>query len=114
MTSPGGTGSGGGGVGPGSTATSGGFFADSIYAQPGLTHQVRQFDRAPLTAESILSAVASPSPAAVAAEDSSQADAVATGFTPPSTTRAELTNNHDAYVNFFDSTSINRDYGSTG
>lgn len=85
-------------------------FADSIYAQPGLTHQVRQFDRAPLTAESILSAVSDPSSAAVSAEAASQASAVATGVSQPSTTRAELTNNHDAYLNFFDSTTIDRNY----
>lgn len=85
-------------------------FADSIYAQPGLTHQVRQFDRAPLTAESILTAVSDPSSAAVASEQASLADAVATGVSSPSTTRAEMTNSHDAFVNFFDATSIDRNY----
>jgi hypothetical protein len=85
-------------------------FADSIYAQPGLTHLVRQYDRNPLTGESPLSAVSDPSSAAVAAEAASKADAVATGFANPLTTRAEVTNHHDAYVNFFDATSINRNY----
>jgi hypothetical protein len=85
-------------------------FADSVYAQPGLTHLVRQYDRNPLTGESCLYALATPSTAAVAAEAASLADAVATGVESPSTTRAGLTNHHDAYVNFFDSTSINRNY----
>lgn len=85
-------------------------FADSVYAQPGLTHLVRQYDRKPLTAESPLSAVAAPSEAAVAAEAASQEAAEETGFAEPLTTRAEMTNHHDAYVNFFDATSINRNY----
>jgi hypothetical protein len=85
-------------------------FADSVYAQPGLTHLVRHYDRQPLTGESPFSAIAAPSAAAVAAEASSKADAIATGVANPSTTRAEMTNHHDAYVNFFDATSINRNY----
>ena len=83
-------------------------FADSVYAQPGLTHLVRHYDRQPLRAESPLSAVAVPSAAAVEAEDASQERAEATGVDNPSTQRAELTNHHDAYVNFFDATSIKR------
>lgn len=85
-------------------------FADSIYAQPGLTHLVRQYDRAPLTAESFLSAVADPSPQAVAAEVASNERTAATAVENPSTTRADMTSHSDAYVNFFDSTSINRSY----
>jgi len=85
-------------------------FADSVYAQPGLTHMVRQYDRQPLTAESILTAVSDPSTAAVAAEQASLADAVASGVSSPSTVRPELTNDHDAYLNFFDSTTIDRNY----
>lgn len=85
-------------------------FADSVYAQPKLTHLVRQYDRRPLTAENPLSAVAEPSTAAVAAEDASQEAAEATGVAVPSSTRAELTSHSDAYVNFFDSVSINREY----
>jgi hypothetical protein len=96
-------------------------FADSVYAQPGLTHLVRHYDRQPLTGESPFSAIAAPSAAAVAAEASSLADArdevnwrnaqgnIVKTLTP-STTRAEMTNHHDAYVNFFDATSINRNY----
>jgi hypothetical protein len=85
-------------------------FADSVYAQPGLTHLVRQYDRQPFTAESPLSAVAEPSEAAVEAEAESQARTAATGVDNPSTTRAELTSHRDDYVNFFDSTSIDRNY----
>jgi hypothetical protein len=92
-------------------------FADSVYAQPGLTHLVRHYDRAPLTGESYLtpdlagrSVVAQPSPAAVQAEQLSLARSRATGVLNPSTTRAELTSHSDAYVNFFDSTTINRQY----
>ena len=79
-------------------------FADSVYAQPGLTHLVRQYDEYPLRAVSPLQSVASPSPAAVAAEEASQERTVATGVENPSNTRAEATNHHDAYLNFFDST----------
>lgn len=89
----------------------GSVFQDSaVYDNFWLTHQVRQFDRAPLTGESILTAVAGPSCAAVYGEFLSTQAAQATGYPSPLTTRAELTNNHDAYVNFFDSTSINRNY----
>lgn len=85
-------------------------FADSVYAQPGLTHMVRQYDRNPGRGETILTATASPSAKAVQAENNSLAAARATGVANPSTTRAEMTNHHDAYRNFFDSTSIKRDY----
>ena len=37
-------------------------FHDSVYARPGMTHQVRQFDRNPGRGETILTAVATPSP----------------------------------------------------
>lgn len=84
-------------------------FSDSVYAQPKLTHLVRHYDLAPLQAVSPLSAVAQPSAAALAAEAASQGRAEATGVDNPSTQRAELTNHHDAYVNFFDATSIKRD-----
>lgn len=97
------------------TVEGGSPFQDSaVYDQFWLTHQVRQFDRAPLTAESILTAVAGPSCAALYAEYVSNVTAWETAPQQPLTTRAEMTNNHDAYLNFFDSTSINRDYGSTG
>jgi len=97
-------------------------FADSIYAQPALTHLVRGYDRNPLTGESYMSSLASPSAAAVSAEAASLAkirlDAVSyrnaqgaiVGTLTPSTRRAELTSHSDAYVNFFDSTSIKRNY----
>lgn len=95
-------------------------FADSVYAQPKLTHLVRQYGN-PALGESYLSALAEPSSAAVTAEAVSLADArdkihwrdedgEITGTLTPSTQRAELTNHHDAYRNFFDGTSINRDY----
>ena len=84
-------------------------FADSVYAQPGLTHLVRQYGN-PTLGESYTSALASPSPKAVEAEQASLLDAQATGVDTPSTTRAELTSHSDAYRNFFDSTSIKRDY----
>lgn len=85
-------------------------FADSVYAQPGLTHLVRQYDEYPLRAVSPLRSVADPSPAAIEAEDASQELTAATGVANPSTTRADLTSHTDAYVNFFDSTSIDRNY----
>jgi hypothetical protein len=85
-------------------------FADSVYAQPGLTHLVRQYDEYPLRAVSPLRSVAAPSPAAIEAEDASQERTAATGVENPSTVRDGLTNHHDAYVNFFDSISIDRDY----
>lgn len=86
------------------------FAADSVYAQPGLTWMVRQYDRNPGKGETILSVTSTPSVKAVEAENDSLAAAQATGVSNPSTTRAELTNHHDAYRNFFDSTSIKRDY----
>jgi hypothetical protein len=95
-------------------------FADSIYAQPGLTHLVRQYGN-PTLGESYLSSIAAPSAAAVTAEAASLADArdkinwrnaqgnIVKTLTP-STKRAEMTSHDDAYVDFFDSTSIRRNY----
>jgi hypothetical protein len=95
-------------------------FADSIYAQPGLTHLVRQYGN-PTLGESYLRSLAQPSAQAVAAEAASLADArdeinwrnaqgnIVKTLTP-STRRVELTSHSDAYVNFFDSTSIKRNY----
>ena len=98
-----------------------GIFDDSIYAQSGRTHLVRQYDRNPGQGETILSAVATPSTAAVAAEAASlaairdkvnwrnaQGNIVKT--LTPSTARAEMTGHDDAYRDFFDSTSIKRNY----
>lgn len=95
-------------------------FADSVYAQPGLTHLVRQYGN-PTLGESYLKALAAPSEAAVAAEAASLAKAydevnwrnaqgVVVKTLTPSTARVELTSHGDAYRNFFDSTSIKRDY----
>ena len=84
-------------------------FADSVYAQPGLTHLVRQYGN-PTLGESYTSALASPSPKAVEAEADSLAAAQATGVENPSTARAELSSHRDSYRDFFDSTSIKRDY----
>lgn len=85
-------------------------FQDSVYAQPGLTHLVRPYDEFPLRAVSPFSSIAAPSPALLEALADSDARARATGVEEPSTTRAGATNHHDAYVNFFDATSIRRDY----
>lgn len=85
------------------------FAADSVYAQPGLTWLVRQYGN-PTLGQSYTSALASPSAKVVEAENASLAAARATGVANPSTTRAEMTNHHDAYRNFFDGTSIDRDY----
>lgn len=101
--------------------TSPGPFADSVYAQPRLTHLVRQYGN-PALGESLLSSLAGPSAAAVSAQAASLAkvrlDAVSfrnaqgtiVGTLTPSTKRADLTSHRDAYRNFFDSTSIKRNY----
>lgn len=73
-----------------------------------LTHQVRQFDfgllsPAPISGQSVLSALADPSPKAVEAEEASLQAARDTGVETPSTTRAELTSHSDWYKNWFDS-----------
>ena len=94
-------------------------FADSVYAQPGLTHLVRQYGN-PALGESYLTALAAPSAAAVAAEASSLADArdtnkwrnaqgVVVKTLVPSTARVEMTSHDDNYRDFFDATSIKRD-----
>lgn len=96
-------------------------FADSVYAQPKLTHLVRQYGN-PALGESLLSSLAGPSAAAVSAQAVSLAkirlDSVSfrndqgtiVGTLTPSTRRADLTSHGDSYRNFFDSTSIKRDY----
>jgi len=101
--------------------TSPGPFADSVYAQPRLTHLVRQYGN-PTLGESLLSALAGPSAAAVSAQAASLAkirlDSVSfrnaqgtiVRTLTPSTKRADLTSHSDAYVNFFDATSIKRNY----
>lgn len=85
-------------------------FADSVYARPGLTRLVRHYDRNPLTGESILTAVAEPSSAAVNAENHSKSRAAATGVSHPSTVRSVLTSHRDSYAEWADSTTINRQY----
>lgn len=84
------------------------FFADSVFAQHKLTHQVRQFDAgllspSPRASQSILDAVAEPSAQAVAAEAASQARAVASGVDEPSDVKVELSSHSDEYKNWFDS-----------
>jgi hypothetical protein len=97
------------------TNPDGSVFQDSaVYDNYWLTHQVRQFDRAPLTGESVLSAVAGPSCQALYAEHLSNEAAQDVGFATPLTTRAEVTNSHDAYVNFIDATTIDRSYATGG
>lgn len=86
-------------------------FADSVYAQPGLTHMVHQYDRNPGQRDSsVLSALAAPSAKAVEAEEDSFQAARETGVDDPSTVSAKMTSHRDAYRNMFDSTSIKRDY----
>jgi hypothetical protein len=96
-------------------------FADSVYAQPGLTQMVRQYDRNPGRGETLLTVTASPSPKAVAAENASlalaydevnwrNAQGAIVKTLVPSKLREGLTSHSDAYRNFFDSTSIKRPY----
>jgi hypothetical protein len=97
------------------------FAPDSIYAQPGLTQMVRQYDRNPGQGETILTATAKPSPKAVLAENNSlaairdeiywrNAQGAIIKTLVPSKAREALTSHSDAYLNFFDSTSIKRPY----
>lgn len=96
-------------------------YADSVYAQPGLTQMVRQYDRNPGRFDSILPVTSSPSAKAVAAENASlalaydeinyrnaQGNIVKTLV--PSKVREGLTSHGDAFRNSFDSASINRKY----
>ena len=80
-------------------------FQDSIYAQPGLVQQTRQFDRNPNRGESLFAAIASPSAAALASEASSLVRAKAKGVPVPSTVSALMTANRDTYRNAQDSAS---------
>lgn len=73
-----------------------------------LTLQVRQFDFAllspgPRAGQSVLSALASPSPKAVEAEEDSLQAARETGVDDPSTVRVGVTSHGDWYKNWFDS-----------
>lgn len=76
--------------------------------RPRLTHQIRQFDRNPGKGETILSAVASPSPAAVTAENNSLQRARETGVDSPRNPRPEVLAHRDYYRNEFDSISIKK------
>ena len=76
--------------------------------RPKLTHQVRQFDRNPGRGESILPTVASPSPAAVTAENHSLARARATGVTHEYHVAPERFAHRDEVRNVNDSNSIRK------
>lgn len=80
----------------------------SLYDRPGLTWQIRQFDRNPGRGETILTAVADPSAAAVTAEDASIAAAQATGVTHPMNPRPDVYANRDYYRDEQDSASIRK------
>ncbi|ACH62117.1 hypothetical protein MYRNA_116 [Mycobacterium phage Myrna] len=80
----------------------------SMYDRPKLTHQIRQFDRNPGKGESILSAVAQPSAAAVVAENNSLQRARETGVDEPRNPRPEVYAHRDYYRNEFDSISIKK------
>ena len=85
-------------------------FADSVYARPGMGHQIRQFDRNPGRGESILTAVATPSDTALQAEQDSITRAIATGVDAPRNPRPEVYAHRDYYREQMDSTSIDRNY----
>jgi hypothetical protein len=80
----------------------------SLYDRPKLTHQTRQFDRNPGQGETILTAVAQPSAAAVVAENNSLQRARETGVETPRNPRPETFAHRDYYRNEFDSTSIRK------
>jgi hypothetical protein len=85
-------------------------FADSVYARPGMTHQVRQFDRNPGRGETILTAVASPSDHAVQSENDSLTRARATGVAVPRNPRPNVYAHRDYYKEQQEATSIDRSY----
>ena len=76
--------------------------------RPKLTHQVRQFDRNPGQGETILTAVAGPSPKAVQAENDSLQRARETGVDVPSNPRPNECAHRDYYRNTQDSASIRK------
>jgi hypothetical protein len=77
----------------------------SVFDRPGLTWQIRQFDRNPGRGETLLTAVADPSADALAAEAASQVRTDAVGSTLPNP-RPEVYANRDYYRNMLDSESI--------
>lgn len=80
----------------------------SLYDRPKLTHQIRQFDRNPGRGETILTAVANPSPKALEAENESLDRARATGVDVASNPRPEVFAHRDYYRNEQDSRSIRK------
>jgi hypothetical protein len=78
----------------------------SLYDRPNLTHQVRQFDRNPGRGETILTAVANPSEAALEAENNSLDRARATGVDEPFNAAPPAYAHRDAIRNESDSHSI--------
>ena len=76
--------------------------------RPKLTSQIRQFDRNPGRGETILTAVANPSPKALQAENDSLARARATGVDEPSNPRPNVFAHRDYYRDAQDSTSIRK------
>jgi len=85
-------------------------FADSVYARPGMTHQIRQFDRNPGRGETILTAVAQPSELALQAENDSLQRARDTGVDEPRNPRPEVYAHRDYYKEQQEATSIDRSY----
>lgn len=85
-------------------------FSDSVYARPGMTHQVRQFDRNPGRGETILTAVATPSDQALQAENDSLTRARATGVHTPRNPRPNVYAARDYYKEQMEATSIDRNY----
>lgn len=85
-------------------------FADSVYARPGMTQQIRQFDRNPGRGETILTAVAEPSEQALQAENDSLARAIATGVDEPRNPRPDVYAHRDYYKEQLEATSIDRNY----
>lgn len=80
----------------------------SLYDRPNLTAQIRQFDRNPGRGETILTAVANPSAAALESENNSLARARATGVTHPFNVAPPAYAHRDAIRNQSDSNSINK------
>lgn len=85
-------------------------FQDSVYDRPGMTHQIRQFDRNPGRGESVLTAVANPSDTALEAENDSLDRAIATGVDAPANPRPEVYAHRDYYKEQLEATSIDRNY----
>jgi hypothetical protein len=85
-------------------------FQDSVYDRPGMTQQIRQFDRNPGRGETILTAVAEPSDTALQAENDSLALAIASGVDAPRNPRPDVYAHRDYYKEQLEATSIDRNY----